>query len=87
MVLALPQHVAVFTDDAARAWEVREIRQPILEDPHLRFLPPEFAQGWLLFTSDGERRRLAPLPPGWQLAGDDLMRRWCRDASPVLSTR
>ena len=34
-------------------------------------LPEEFAHGWLLIeSSTGERRRLAPIPPDWQLLSD-----------------
>lgn len=79
--------VSVFHDEAAREWEVREIRHPILERDHPCMLPPEYAQGWLLFTSEGEHRRLAPLPPGWQFANEELMRRWCRDAAEPASPR
>ena len=50
-----------------------------------RLLPrPELANGWLLFTSGEERRRFDALPPGWTLASDALLCRWCEDASPVL---
>ncbi len=81
------QQVSRFFDETARAWEVREIRQPILERNHACILPAPFAEGWLLFTSEGEHRRLAPLPPGWQLADEELMRRWCRDAAESASAK
>jgi hypothetical protein len=38
----------------------------------------------LLFTCDDERRRFDALPPGWTLASDALLCRWCEDASPVV---
>lgn len=38
-------------------------------------LPPALAGGWLCFESGADRRRLGPIPPGWdQLADGDLER-------------
>jgi hypothetical protein len=28
-------------------------------------VPPELAGGWLVFLAGADRRRLAPIPPGW----------------------
>ena len=33
----------------------------------------EFSQGWLCFECEGEKRRLAPVPPGWAEAGPDRL--------------
>src|SRR6266542_1756006 len=30
---------------------------------------PEFEKGWLCFETEGEKRRLAPVPKGWNDAG------------------
>ena len=79
--------VASFTDEGERGWEVREIRNPILPDRRGLFAKPEFAEGWLLFMSGGERRRMAPFPPGWRLATQAQLRRWCAEATPVESRR
>lgn len=35
---------------------------------------PQFAAGWLAFESGHERRRLAPIPPGWPQADDAALR-------------
>jgi hypothetical protein len=72
-----------FLDDAQRRWEVREISVPVLPARTSLLAPPEFSQGWLLFSCGIERRRLAPLPPGWRQASDTQLRRWCDDASPA----
>jgi hypothetical protein len=73
-----------FRDDGNREWEVRAIQEQLTER-QARLLPrPELAQGWLLFTCGDERRRYETLPPGWSLATDALLRRWCGDASPVV---
>jgi len=76
--------VRIFRDSGDREWEVRAIQEQLTER-RTRLLPrPELAQGWLLFTSGDERRRFDALPPGWRLASDALLCRWCEDAAPVL---
>ena len=72
-----------FRVNCDRVWEVRAIREPLTER-QTRLLPrPELADGWLLFTSGEERRRLDVLPPGWTLASEALLCRWCDDAALV----
>jgi len=78
--------VLVFTDEFDRSWEVHEIRDPILPERRNRFLRSEFSQGWLLFVSGDERRRLAPYPPGWRFADAARLRCWVNDALPVRAT-
>ena len=56
-----------FEDAIGTQWEVREIHVPSLSIVPRKYLrQPEYADGWLLFTSDGERRRLAPCPCDWR---------------------
>lgn len=75
--------VRTFRDGLDREWEVRAIQEQLTER-RTRLLPrPELAQGWLLFTRGAERRRLDPLPPGWSLASDSVLCRWCDDANEV----
>jgi hypothetical protein len=43
-----------------------------------------FEHGWLCFESnEGEKRRLAPVPDGWEDATDDRLWLWCSVATPV----
>lgn len=72
-----------FLDSTLRRWEVHEISEPILPDRASLLARPGFSSGWLLFTSGTERRRLAPLPPGWRHAPEAQLRRWCDDAAPA----
>jgi hypothetical protein len=44
----------------------------------------EFAYGWLCFETSGEKRRLAPVPEGWDRADDETIEQWCRLAKPVV---
>jgi hypothetical protein len=44
----------------------------------------EYSAGWLCFASDGEKRRLAPVPVNWMSANDMQVAEWCRIAKRVL---
>ena len=44
----------------------------------------EFSSGWLCFASDGEKRRLAPVPVNWMSANDSQVAEWCRIAQRVM---
>ena len=74
--------VLAFRDESDRDWEVREIRDPGLPERARRLLG-EYSNGWLLFMSGEERRRLAPYPPGWRHADAACLRCWVNDALPV----
>lgn len=70
-----------FEDDAGRIWRVWDTR-PVSANA-LRSVSPTFAEGWLTFESDTERRRLAPIPTEWEAASSDLMVNWCGRAVQV----
>ncbi len=44
----------------------------------------EFSRGWLCFESEGEKRRLAPVPPDWHEAGPDRLSTWLQAARRVV---
>jgi len=44
----------------------------------------EFSNGWLCFESEGEKKRLAPVPEGWQEAGPDRLSTWLQAAKRVV---
>ena len=44
----------------------------------------EYSSGWLCFESEGEKRRLAPVPDGWEEAGPDRMAAWLQAAKRVV---
>ena len=44
----------------------------------------EYSQGWLCFESEDEKRRLAPVPAGWQEAGPDRLSTWLQAAKRVV---
>jgi len=44
----------------------------------------EFSLGWLCFASNGEKRRLVPVPLNWMSANDGQVAEWCRIAKRVM---
>lgn len=44
----------------------------------------EFTYGWLCFECAEEKRRLAPVPEGWDRADDETIEQWCCAAKPVV---
>jgi hypothetical protein len=50
---------------------------------HRALVAAEFAYGWLCFETAGEKRRLAPVPEGWERADDETIEQWCCVAKPV----
>ena len=46
-------------------------------------LRPEYVDGWLAFESRGEKRRLAPVPRGWEQLDERDLERLCDAAVSV----
>ena len=44
-----------------------------------------FANGWLCFESQSEKRRLAPIPAGWEFHEPTLLEQLRLQATPVLT--
>jgi hypothetical protein len=44
-------------------------------------------EGWLLFESESDARRLRPIPENWATAQEIELERFCRDARPSTRTR
>ena len=47
---------------------------------HPALVRDHFKGGWLTFVSDGERRRLAPIPPDWQKVDELALMRLLTEA-------
>ncbi|HEX8360416.1 MAG TPA: hypothetical protein VF613_09925 [Longimicrobium sp.] len=67
---------AVYAGPERRAGKDRRVRTPGLMTPGLE-------SGWLCFESGSEKRRLSPIPPGWDQAPDDELESLFRDARAV----
>jgi hypothetical protein len=46
------------------------------------YLPEAYREGWLLFESANEKRRLAPVPHDWESLSDQALAQLCAGASP-----
>jgi len=79
-----------FMDSAGVRWKAYRI-EPQLVSPALErlrnSLPAELSERrrpWLLFESPNERRRLSPIPEGWDdHASDKQLAEWCASAESI----
>ncbi|HZI41757.1 MAG TPA: hypothetical protein VFD67_08635 [Gemmatimonadaceae bacterium] len=53
-------------DAAGIEWMVYEVNPVSSEWRSIESLPEGFRSGWLCFESSTEKRRLTPLPSGWE---------------------
>ncbi|MEO7457819.1 MAG: hypothetical protein ABIY52_16270 [Gemmatimonadaceae bacterium] len=53
-----------FKDPSGTEWDVFEVHPDSART--VSRVPVAFRGGWLCFQSARERRRLAPIPPGWE---------------------
>jgi hypothetical protein len=83
-----------FTDSDGvdwRVWEVFPSRTPAttsaeaLSRSSLKETP--YANGWLCFESTVAKRRLAPIPRGWEFATATLLQQYCDQAAVVPARR
>jgi hypothetical protein len=70
-----------FTDSSGVAWRVWSTvpRTPAIYEESLR-------AGWLTFLSASGRKRLAPIPRGWEDAGTERLELMCRAAEVARPT-
>lgn len=66
-----------------RAWDVQPGDHSDWPDAARRTLPPSMSAGWLCFESDSMKRRLHPIPRGWERWSVDELRVRCGLAMPV----
>jgi len=73
-----------FTDKNGTAWRVWDVdpkspKAPVIKD--LRRVAG--GQGWLVFDSPVERRRLTPIPAGWDSTDPEKLAALCEKAQVV----
>jgi hypothetical protein len=62
----VPTSVARAVDEERR----REARPSAERRPRKIVVPESLRNGWLAFQCEGERRRISPIPPGWEAMTD-----------------
>ncbi|HEX2208115.1 MAG TPA: hypothetical protein VHG93_10570 [Longimicrobium sp.] len=50
-------------------------------------VPAEMAEGWLAFEGAAGKRRMYPIPPGWDQRRDEELAALCQAAEPVTRRR
>jgi len=69
-------------DNQQQVWDVWEVTTA--SAPRRILVQPELQSGWLAFQCGEQRRRLAPLPIGWDEMSDHALLGLMDQASPIL---
>jgi hypothetical protein len=79
-----------FTDSTGVEWRVWEVFPTRAGVPNgaetlsrTSLKETAFANGWLCFESADAKRRLAPIPPGWEFVTGDVLAELCLQATVV----
>lgn len=81
-----------FTDKSGVAWRVWDVyptalnrrssgSMPVVGEARVSSATPEFAEGWLCFESETDKRRLVPIPNGWEFRDSGGLEELCELAS------
>jgi hypothetical protein len=74
-----------------RVWEVIPSRAAIETSPRTKsrtsLQSTPYANGWLCFESTEEKRRLAPIPDGWEFGDPGVMTDLLLQAIPVATRK
>jgi hypothetical protein len=62
-----------FRDEAGVEWKVFLTARGSDAVSREHSLPEAFREGWLVFESSREKRRLAPIPPNWESLSDQAL--------------
>lgn len=73
-------------DGAGTAWRVVQV-DPDIGGGRSELLPAAMRKGWLVFESPGERRRLSPIPAGWETLPEQGLLLLCAEAVPAAQLR
>jgi hypothetical protein len=82
---APPMAHRVFSDAHGQEWHAFSVQGS--QETAARTLPEAYRQGWLVFESTNEVRRIAPIPEGWVKLSDEELRVLCRKATSAPRRR
>lgn len=71
----------IIRDAAGIEWTVYETA-PSASERRAQHLAEAYRNGWLVFESSAEKRRLAPVPAGWEELSDSGLATLCESAVP-----
>jgi hypothetical protein len=72
----------VFDEVQGRRWRVYAVH-PSMSTVERDALPDAYRHGWLSFEAADEKRRIAPIPEGWEALSIDELRLLCQRAQRV----
>jgi hypothetical protein len=72
----------IFADARGLRWDACAIHPSASATARVR-LPEPYQSGWISFDSAVEKRRLSPIPDGWESLSDDALRTLCDRAEIV----
>jgi hypothetical protein len=72
-----------FTDSQGQGWRVWNVIPQYDTARDEDTMTPGLQGGWLCFEKEGQKRRLSPIPDGWEAAEPDVLERYCSEATPV----
>jgi hypothetical protein len=75
-----------FSDPEGRTWQAWKVDpREHLDWPERarRHLPTPMAEGWLCFEAGDEKRRLQPVPAGWEEGSEEELWSYCCRAERV----
>jgi len=77
-----------FDDRNGEGWQVWRVVPAASVLERSAWVEGDYRQGWLCFESltSGERRRLAPVPEGWETLSPERLELLCRVATPARKT-
>jgi hypothetical protein len=78
-------NVRQFRDAAGVVWNVSMTTRSSSAVSRDHHLPEAYREGWLLFESPTEKRRLAPVPPDWESLSDEALAALCAGATPQIA--
>jgi hypothetical protein len=73
-------------DSAGTEWTIFEVKKTIAGD-QWTYLPEQFGNGWLCFESAVSKRRLTPVPHGWDDMSDAELLGLLKQAQPAVRAR
>jgi len=74
-----------FRDEAGVEWQVFLTARGSDAVSRGNALPEAYREGWLVFESASQKRRLAPVPPDWETLPEHSLAALCAKASPQLT--
>jgi hypothetical protein len=78
-----PTMLREFTDYSGGTWRVWDVTPQSRQKSEKRGLRITPVDGWLVFESDTERRRLGPIPEGWESGDDAALSYLCARAKVI----